>query len=200
LKSKYNINGFAIIDDNFIINKKNVLEICHEITDLNLSWSALSRIDTINNELLKTMKKAGLIEVKYGIESGNNTLLQSMGKNINIKQISDVLKITKNNGILVKIFIIHGFPGENNKTTKDTINFLHENKSLIDRVSLFRFVPLPGSYIFSNHQKYNIILSENWDDYHIYHNDKHWWGSRKDYKILQESYKAIKDFIDNTWS
>lgn len=43
----YAVEGFAIVDDNFIVNKASVRDICTSIADLKLSWSALSRVDTV---------------------------------------------------------------------------------------------------------------------------------------------------------
>lgn len=55
LKCKYKIDGFAIVDDNFILNKNIVKNICETIKDLGLHWSALSRVDTVDYELLEVM-------------------------------------------------------------------------------------------------------------------------------------------------
>jgi radical SAM superfamily enzyme YgiQ (UPF0313 family) len=63
LKDHYQIRGFAIVDDNFIVNKNKVREICTCINDLNLVWSALSRVDTVDEDLLLSMRSAGCIEI-----------------------------------------------------------------------------------------------------------------------------------------
>jgi radical SAM superfamily enzyme YgiQ (UPF0313 family) len=79
----YRIDGFAIVDDNFIVNKPKVRDICLSIQDLGLRWSALSRVDTVDQALLKDMAAAGCIEVKFGVESGSEALLKAMRKNTN---------------------------------------------------------------------------------------------------------------------
>ncbi len=77
----YGIEGFAIVDDNFIVSKAKVSDICDHITGLDLRWSALSRVDTIDAPLLARMAASGCIEVKYGMESGSEDLLRAMRKN-----------------------------------------------------------------------------------------------------------------------
>jgi len=57
------------------------IEICQAVSDLHLRWSALSRVDTLDEELLREMADAGCIEIKFGIESGSESLLKKMGKN-----------------------------------------------------------------------------------------------------------------------
>jgi len=199
LIKNYHIEGFCIVDDNFIINKRKVIDICNEIKPLNLRWSSLSRVDTINRELLLKMKESGCIEIKYGIESGSQRILNAMNKKINIEQIKKAINLTHEIGINIKAFILHGFPGENFESTKETIVLLDSLKDKIGRISLFRFVPLPGSYVFRNHKDFNLSLPDSYDEISIYNNDRQWWGSEKDKIELKKSYHMIEDYIKNNW-
>lgn len=156
LVDRYGIEGFAIVDDNFIVNKSKVGDICEAIEDLGLKWSALSRVDTIDERLLAKMAKSGCIEIKYGMESGSEALLKAMRKNTTQGQIRHAVRATVEAGIEAKVFIIHGFPGEDTHTTNDTINLLSELGSDLSRVSLFRFVPLPGTQVYNDPNVYGI--------------------------------------------
>ncbi|MGH3852809.1 MAG: B12-binding domain-containing radical SAM protein [Pseudonocardiaceae bacterium] len=118
LINQYKIEGFAIVDDNFIVNKNKVGDICDNIEDLGLRWSALSRVDTIDGALLRKMADSGCIEVKYEMESGSEYLLKAMRKNTKQKQIKRAIYATVDAGIEVKVFIIHGFPGEDSETNR----------------------------------------------------------------------------------
>jgi anaerobic magnesium-protoporphyrin IX monomethyl ester cyclase len=206
LRDRYKIEGFAIVDDNFIVNKKKVQEICHSIRDLQLRWSALSRVDTVDESLLLEMRRAGCIEVKYGMESGSPQILRAMKKNITPNTIEKTVTMTKNCGINVKLFIIHGFPGENLATTKETIKLLERLVPFVDRVSLFRFVPLPGTYIFEHAAEFQIRGTNqspdwdgDWEKYHIHHNNRHWWGTTADFEEVNTSYQLIHHFVDAYW-
>lgn len=199
LIDKYNIKGFCITDDNFIVNKEKIEDICREITPLHLQWSSLSRVNTVDEELLKKIKESGCIEIKYGIESGSPRILKMMNKQITIEQIKKAITITHEIGIRVKAFILHGFPGENLESTKETIQLLDELKSKIDRISLFRFVPLPGSPVYNNPKDYNLILPQNFEDIFIYNNGRKWWGSKHDQDELEQSYQMLEDYVRNNW-
>ena len=202
LKTKYQIGGFAVVDDNFVVNKKRVIEICNSIKDLNLKWSALSRVDTVDYELLENMQNSGCIELKFGVESGSERILSAMGKNISCSQIRNAITLTKSLGIMVKVFLVHGFPGENMSSTNETIRLLKEISHMVTRVSLFRFVPLPGSFVFNNAKMFNLNILEHdmaWEGYHIYHNHRHWWGDREDFREMEKSYHELKEFVDDTW-
>lgn len=206
LKENYGIEGFAIVDDNFIVHKKKVVEICRSIKDLGLKWSALSRVDTVNDDLLKEMFDAGCIELKFGIESGSETILAAMKKNTTREQISRAVRSAKAIGMNVKAFVIHGYPGENRATTAETIQLLGELNSSIDRVSIFRFVPLPGTHVYQNADLYQIHGTDSqpgwageWERYHIHHNDHHWWGDENDFRELNQAYRTLTDFVATKW-
>ncbi|MFQ6123842.1 MAG: B12-binding domain-containing radical SAM protein [Candidatus Heimdallarchaeota archaeon] len=75
------------VDDCFTINRERIIGICNEIIrrGVKIDWECLSRVDTIDKELANKMKKAGCVRVFYGIESGNNSILALMNKQITIK-------------------------------------------------------------------------------------------------------------------
>jgi len=207
LIENYGIEGFAIVDDNFIVSKKKVYDVASCIEDLNLKWSALSRVDTVDKDLLTAMHKSGCIEIKFGMESGSPEILKAMRKNTTQDQIFRTAKIADEVGIKVKFFIVHGYPGENMQTTEETIRLLEKVSPYVDRVSLFRFTPLPGTYVYNNPLEFNLRGTDkdpdwdgDWGKYHIYHNDYHWWGTEKDFEIMNLAHSKLETFIDYTWS
>lgn len=207
LIGQYGIEGFAIVDDNFIVNKNKVGDICDSIGDLGLRWSALSRVDTIDERLLRKMANSGCIEVKYGMESGSERLLKAMRENTKQEQIKRAIYATVDAGIQAKVFIIHGFPGEDAETTDDTIKLLTELSSTISRVSLFRFVPLPGTQVYDQADIYGVRgthLQSDWDDdwskFHIHHNERHWWGTNSDWAETERSYQRLRRFVEDRWN
>jgi anaerobic magnesium-protoporphyrin IX monomethyl ester cyclase len=203
----YGIEGFAIVDDNFIVNKNKVGDICDHIADLGLKWSALSRVDTVDEALLAKMARAGCIEVKYGMESGSEPLLKAMRKNTKQVQITRAVHAAVDAGIQAKVFIIHGFPGENAATTEDTIMLLDALGEAVSRVSLFRFVPLPGTQVYEQADDYGIRgthLQPDWDGdwskFHIHHNQRRWWGNDAEWAETEQSYQRLRDFVEANWN
>jgi anaerobic magnesium-protoporphyrin IX monomethyl ester cyclase len=198
----YSIEGFAVVGDNFLVNKEKTRKICDVISGLGLKWSTLSRVDTVDYGILESMQEAGCIEIKFGIESGSQKMLDAMGKNINLNQICNAIKITHSVGIKVKIFLIHGYPGENMNTTNETMLLLERMSSMIERVSLFRFAPLPGSYVYDNYKQTGLHISgtkEDWVKSHIHHNHYHWWGTKNDFAELSKSFKILDKFVAFHW-
>lgn len=204
--SAYGIDGFAIVDDNFIVNRHKVADICDHIADLGLRWSALSRVDTIDQALLSRLAASGCIEIKYGMESGSESLLRAMRKNTTRDQIRGAVRGAVEAGIQAKVFVIHGFPGETERTTDETISLLAELAPDLARVSLFRFVPLPGTQAYDNADAYGITGTHtqpgwdgDWSAFHIHHNTRRWWGDDRQWAEVQSSYRRLREFVETTW-
>ena len=200
LKDVHEIEGFAVVGDNFLVNKRRVRDISESISDLGLKWSTLSRVDMVEHDILESMYDAGCIEVKFGIESGSDKILKAMGKRVSVDQIYNAIKLTHSVGIKVKVFIIHGYPSENMETTQETITMLEKLSALIERVSLFRFVPLPGSYVYGEVGVGKPFIKENsWSKCHVHYNPYHWWGNDNDFAIVEESYVNLDKFVLEKW-
>lgn len=207
LVETYGIEGFAVVEDNFTINRAAVTEIAAAITDLGLTWSAPSRVDTVDPHALAAMARSGCIELKFGIESGSPQMLAAMGKRTTIEQIRQAVRWAVDAGIDAKAFIVHGFPGENAQTTGETIRLLDSLGPAISRVSLFRFVPLPGSPVYENAEAYGLDGTHHqpswdgdWSRFHIHHNARHWWGTPHDWQVVQDSFAELKEHVESRWN
>lgn len=200
----YGIQGFSIVDDNFVVARQRVMDICRSISDLDLSWSALSRVDTVDEELLGHMAMSGCIEVKFGMESGSERLLRLMRKNTSQEKIKRAVRFAVDAGIQAKVFVIHGYPGENLESTRETIGLLRDLGDSISRVSLFRFVPLPGTQVYAQEGIRGTHLRDDWDGdwskFHIHHNEKRWWGTDEEWREVQEGYSMLRQFVETHWN
>ena len=67
------VTFFHFSDDSFTVNEKRVIEICKRIIEKNLkiAWYAISRVDHVDEEMLHWMRRAGCIQISYGVESGS---------------------------------------------------------------------------------------------------------------------------------
>ena len=131
----YNIRGFDFWDDTFTVDKNHATNICKEILRRNLDivWYARVRTDTINEELLELMRKAGCIAISFGIESGSPRILQILKKNIDIKKAIKYTEICSKLGFYTKVFFMFNHPYETIEDVMLTIK-------LINRLRKFRNV------------------------------------------------------------
>jgi radical SAM superfamily enzyme YgiQ (UPF0313 family) len=147
LKNRYGIKSFTIRDDTFVIERKRVVEFCGKLLDarVRLEWFCNGRIDRMDKELLKLMKKAGCVSIAYGIESGNSEILSKMKKDLSIEKAKDVIRATRKEGMTSLGYFIIGMPGENRETINDSIRFCKETGI----VPHFNFAgPIPGTELY----------------------------------------------------
>jgi radical SAM superfamily enzyme YgiQ (UPF0313 family) len=147
---KHGIREFHIVDDNFTLDKAFAKSVLKEIIRLNLKASFAVpngvRLDTLDEEILSLMKRAGFYLVSVGIESGSDRVLKLMNKNLMPSQIREKVHLIKKSGLDVAGFFILGYPGETEKEIKKTIKFSLELGLL--RANYFIFLPLPGTPVF----------------------------------------------------
>jgi radical SAM superfamily enzyme YgiQ (UPF0313 family) len=145
LVRNYGVREILIEDDTFIINRKTVTAFCNELLNrkLNLSWSCLGRADRVDLELLCLMKKAGCWHISFGIESGDEEILRSVNKNLNLEQISSALEMCRKAGLRTKGFFMVGFPGESERSISATAELVR--KLPLDDISVMHLTPFPGS-------------------------------------------------------
>ncbi|MEM5806804.1 MAG: radical SAM protein [Candidatus Aenigmatarchaeota archaeon] len=136
----------SIFDDTFTINRKRVIELTNLIKDLNISWRCLSRVDTVDKEMLEKMYDSGCYQIQFGVESGDQKILDEMKKGITIKQIKNAFKWCNDIGIETVAFFILGHPKETKESIEKTKNLLYELKP--DFATFNLLTPLPGSEIY----------------------------------------------------
>jgi anaerobic magnesium-protoporphyrin IX monomethyl ester cyclase len=148
LITKYGANEIRFWDDTFNVDQQRVMEICEEITnrELDVAWTCLGRINHMNETILKAMAKAGCWQIDYGIESGNQLILNGITKGQTLEMVRRVVGITHKAGIGVRGFFMLGLPGETEATMNDTIRFA---KRLSLRSAVFHITtPFPGTELF----------------------------------------------------
>ena len=144
----FGVKEISIKDDMFVIKQERVFEFCRQLREkkIDISWSCNARVDNVNNEVLKEMRKAGCWMISYGIESGSSKMLKKMVKGISKDHILNALRLSRKNGIVTKGFFMIGIPGETVKTMKDTLQFI--KKLPLDELNINCFTPFPGSKFY----------------------------------------------------
>ncbi len=179
-----------LIDLNFTASPKKARELCVEILhqNLNLSWYCMSNIETADGqeELLHLMKEAGCFKIAWGVEATDDSSLQKMNKRIRGKllrneQVSRVLELSLQAGMLNQGYYIIGFPWE----TAESIMAGAENlPSLpLHQLNVGIFTPIPLSSFFYRGLELDHHL-ENHDRNHLVY--RHPTLDHQTIKALQE--------------
>jgi radical SAM superfamily enzyme YgiQ (UPF0313 family) len=160
LNEKYNVNGFFFVDDLFVLDKKRVFEFASLLkkSDLDVVWYCNGRANLMQKDMLKAMHDAGCVGIAYGIESGNQSILNSMKKNITIDQTKSVVKWTKEIGTNAAGYFMIGMLGETKEMIMDTLNFAKELD--LDFYGFSITTPLPGTELYMEAIKKGLIQTD----------------------------------------
>jgi radical SAM superfamily enzyme YgiQ (UPF0313 family) len=163
--NKYKIRHILFNDDEFTLDKKRTEKLCDMIIKSNydIEWGCLSRVSDINKKLLQKMKKAGCIDIYFGIESGNQKILNSINKKITLNQIRKAVKLTKEVGIMARNGFVIGLPNDTKETIEETINFA---KELDGDITYFNIaIPFPGTQLYETAIKNGFLKISDWSKF-----------------------------------
>jgi len=162
-------NKINIVDDTFTLNHRHTTELCHELLRRNLpiEWTAYSRVDTLNRELLESMREAGCTFLVFGIESGSQEVLNTIKKGITLEEIRTAAKLTSAAGIKSFASFILGLPGETPEAANRTLALARELFETYGIQYGFHFLsPFPGTEVYEEADRFGIrILTQNWARY-----------------------------------
>lgn len=158
----------GILDDTMVALPSRMIRICQYLIDshFDASWSGDARADTVTPELLDLMAKAGCFFIHYGMESGDQSVLDSIRKGITVEQIRSAVKWTCEAGIFVKISAMIGHHTDTKESILRTIEFLKELAHYHVVATTSISTPYPGTYLYEHADELGVtILSKNWEDY-----------------------------------
>lgn len=160
---KYGIKYLKILDENFVLNKKHVTEICDLLIsrNYNLNIWAYARIDTVDQELLFKMKRAGINWLAYGIESASELVLSDVSKNqYTVEKIENVIKMTKKADINVLANFMFGLPDDTRESMEETLKFARKINP--EFINFYCTMAYPGSDLYKDYETSNTYLPINW--------------------------------------
>ena len=163
--TKIGIFDFLFYDDTFTIDRKRVIDICREILSrgLNIRWDIRTRVDTIDEEMLKYLKKAGCCGIHYGVEAGRERILRLLNKHITLSQVKDVFDLTRKYGIPILAYFMIGNPTETKDDIYTTFKLMKSLKP--DYVHISILSPFPGTKIYREGLKAGIIKRDYWKEF-----------------------------------
>jgi hypothetical protein len=176
-----------IKDDTFTTNRKRVLELCRGIRErgLNFLWSCDTRVDVLNEDLVREMRLAGCERMSLGVESGSVEILRAINKKITVDQIVAAADLLRRYGIKARFYMMLGNRGETRATFEETLGFLDRarpHQTIFSCLSIY-----PGTQDFED------ASSQGWLDAETYFT-----GNFQELKIPFDASPEDADFL-NEW-
>jgi radical SAM superfamily enzyme YgiQ (UPF0313 family) len=142
------VSQIGFWDDTFTIGKRRVVELCDMIceADLQFAWMCMSRVDTVDEEMLTALKRAGCYLVLYGVESGSQRVLDRMGKKTTVAQAHEAFGATRRAGLEAAAFFMFGNLGEREEDMRATIGLAQELDASFASFNIA--TPYPGTEFY----------------------------------------------------
>ena len=154
LYNKYNQRYFSFMDDNMTLSKKRTLKITREIInrglDIQFDTPNGVAIKSLDKEVMDSLVEAGLVRICVAPESGSEFIRNKMmKKKLPTKDIYNFFEMVKDyKNLNVKAFFIMGYPQETKETLKETYDMIKKISPSLDQITIFDFIPYPGTEIF----------------------------------------------------
>ncbi len=149
----------SFADDVFTMKRERVVRVCQEIKQrgLHFQWECLGRVDALDIPTALEMKDAGCTRIFFGIESGNDRILELMNKKITTDEARKAVETAHRAGLQVGAFFILCYPGDTDDTVLNTLHFA--TALPLDYLGLSMPYPLPGTRLY---ERTKDRINRNW--------------------------------------
>ena len=156
------VRFFYFSDDTFTMRRKTTIDVCRRIIDrnLNINWNAISRVNFVDEEMLAWMRRAGCIQISYGVESGSERIRKRLGKDFSTADIEAAFAATIRYGIMARAYFIYGCPGETWETIQETIDLIDRIKPL--GIIFYILTLFPGTALYEDFKKNSGASDDIW--------------------------------------
>ncbi|MCX8044221.1 MAG: B12-binding domain-containing radical SAM protein [Desulfobacterota bacterium] len=154
LVTHYGIRDIMFYDDNFLLDRKRVVSICEGILKrgYKITWSCLARTDVMPEDFFRLIRKAGCWQIAYGIESGDQTILNNIKKRTTIERMTEMIRKANEAGIHTRGYFMIGCPGETKDSISRTMHFMTQSGLKDFHVTFC--TPMPGAELFTTASQY----------------------------------------------
>jgi len=148
IKKEYNPDSLWFVDDVFTISHKWMEGFQVELKKKNLliPYECITRADRMNEEVINILKETGCFRVWIGAESGSQKVIDLMDRRVDVKQVREMILLTKKYGIETGTFIMLGYPGETEEDIEETIQHLKQSNP--DYFTITVAYPIRGTELY----------------------------------------------------
>jgi len=160
----YDIKRIDFVDDCFTIPVERLRRVCQGMIErgYNISWTCYSRVTSISEDIVEVMKESGCFGLQFGIEGGDQAILNNIRKNVTLREIENAVNIVNSFDIKCMGDFMIGLPGDSEETIKRTIRFA--KRLNLDLAFFSITTPFPGTELFSQWlADAELPIGFNWD-------------------------------------
>ena len=159
----HKINRILFRDATFSLDRNRTISICEKIINskLKIAWWCETRLNCLDEELLKLMKQAGCKGINIGVETGDPAVMEMQGKpGVSLAQLEKIKQITDKLKIKLHFLLLIGLPKETRKSLLLTFKLIKRLKPYSLGVTVV--TPYPGTQLYKDALKNKWIETQNW--------------------------------------
>jgi len=162
---KYGARELVLFDETFGVRREDALRVCALIRECGLAfrWSARTRVNVLDEELLVALRDAGCYALHLGVESGSDRILEAMNKNITVAQVRDAVALARRLGFRLHAYFMIGYPGETRAEIAQTLKLSRELP--LDWASYTITIPNPRTPLCDLAVERGMLAPDYWRDY-----------------------------------
>ena len=166
---KEGVRHIFFVDDTINVRTNDLMKLSEMIikSGMKIYWHCYARVHPIDDEILSAMKRSGCFGIMFGVESGDPHLIKTLGKNINLEQARNAIRLSKKFDLKTLAFFMFGLPGDTPETCENTIRFA---KELNPDLAFFSMtVPFPGTELYDNYVQSKVLPTNfTWDAFTLH--------------------------------
>jgi len=161
---KYDVGYIDVLDENFGSRRDHARAFADLMKKYDLLWTATGvRCTNVNRADVEYFKASGCCSLKFGVESGSQTILDIMEKNFTVEQVENALSACWDNDIYSPLALMVGMPGEGDDTIRETGEWIGKMAYKLGlhpesmRYAVFYALPFPGTPLYEYCVQRNLI-------------------------------------------
>ena len=209
LVGRYGVRHLIFFDDMFVANRQRLKAVCEGLGRYRgrVSFSCNGRVGYMDREIMGLLRRAGCWQIAYGIESGDQRILDLIGKQQTLEKIEEAVRLAKEAGIRVKGLFMMGLPGETRESVWATARFA--KRLGLDLFQITKFTPLPGCEFYATAREYG-EFQDDWTRMNMLNSvfvprgftgkeldDLFWLVNRHVYADAGLAWRLLKVFLSN---
>ncbi len=151
---------FMFKDDSFTLNRKRIVSLCESLltSKINVLWESTTRLDLIDESLIRLMKRSGCNRVGVGVESGDEEMLQVLNKRLSKERIVAGTRLLKRQNVFWTGYFMMGLPMETEDQLLKTLKFMKQLRPPYAAVGIYK--PYPGTKLFDMAMNMGLVESD----------------------------------------
>ena len=165
LVNDYGVRNIKVADEMFVLNKRHVLGICDAIIErgYDLNFWAYARVDTVQEDMIEKLKRAGFNWLALGIEAGNMRVLDDVDKGYSQDKIVETVQALREQEIYVIANYIFGLPEDDRESMQQTLDLALELNC--EFANFYCAMAYPGSRLYADALRQSLPLPGDWAGY-----------------------------------